>query len=288
MLASRGLGASYDRTLTIGRQWFFGDGANLVRAHAEAGGELDAAAAEALVRDAGGFAEPIFRHLGAAEVHSLDASGYESATIVHDLNEPLPDRWRRRYTVVFDGGSLEHVFNFPQALGNCLSAVELGGHFLTITPGNSFLGHGFYQFSPELYFRALIPENGFQVTAVLVRFEHRWARWRQVADPSRLQRRVTLAGPWPTYLYVLAKRVNDSDPFTVWPQQSDYETVWAGGRLAASKRVGPRLRARLPTRAQRAVEGLLAATALTGRRSDPDDFPPVQLTEIMPEPVRRP
>src|SRR5438477_418150 len=79
----------------------------------------------------------------------------------HDMNEPIPDKFKETYTAVLDGGSLEHVFNFPVAIKNCMEMVKVGGHYLAITPANNFFGHGFYQFSPELYFTVLSKENGF-------------------------------------------------------------------------------------------------------------------------------
>ena len=36
-------------------------------------------------------------------------------------------------------------------------------HFVRITPANNFFGHGFYQFTPELFFRIFSAANGFEV-----------------------------------------------------------------------------------------------------------------------------
>ncbi len=63
-----------------------------------------------------GYAEPLFEYLGANKAHALDYSDYEKPTVTHDMNEPLPEHLKSRYTVVLDGGSLEHVFNFPVAI----------------------------------------------------------------------------------------------------------------------------------------------------------------------------
>src|SRR5437763_3852117 len=56
----------------------------------------------------------LFRALGFTSVESLDASDYEGADIVWDLNKAVPDSLKAKYDVVFDGGTSEHVFNFPQ------------------------------------------------------------------------------------------------------------------------------------------------------------------------------
>lgn len=68
------------------------------------------------------------------------------------MNREIPGDFIEKYSMVLDGGSLEHVFNFPVAVRNCMQMLQVGGHYLAITPANNFMGHGFYQFSPELYF----------------------------------------------------------------------------------------------------------------------------------------
>jgi hypothetical protein len=54
------------------------------------------------------FAEDILAPLG-FEVSSVDASDYEGATIVHDLNIPIPRELVEQFDIVWDGGTLEHV-----------------------------------------------------------------------------------------------------------------------------------------------------------------------------------
>jgi 2-polyprenyl-3-methyl-5-hydroxy-6-metoxy-1,4-benzoquinol methylase len=65
------------------------------------------------------------------------------------MNLPISETLRQRYSVVYDGGKLEHVFNQPQALKNCMEMVRVGGYFLQTNTANKFMGHGFWQFSPE-------------------------------------------------------------------------------------------------------------------------------------------
>ena len=110
----------------------------------------------------GGYAEEFLKRLGAKETISIDASAYEGASLVHDMNLPIGDDLKRRFSVVIDGGTLEHVFNFPVAIKNCMQMVDVGGHFFVHTMANNFMGHGFYQFSPELFYRVFSPENGFR------------------------------------------------------------------------------------------------------------------------------
>jgi hypothetical protein len=93
-------------------------------------------------------------------VVALDASAYEGAEIIHDLNKPIPDELAGKFDLVIDGGTLEHVFDYPTALQNAMRMLRVGGHLFLITPTNNQCGHGFYQFSPELFYGLLTPANG--------------------------------------------------------------------------------------------------------------------------------
>ena len=100
-----------------------------------------------------GFSETFLTKIGYPEVLSLDASPYENADLTHDLNEPLTDDLRDRFDVIIDGGTIEHVFNTPQALDNVFHMLRKGGIFISINGITGWAGHGFYQFSPELVWR---------------------------------------------------------------------------------------------------------------------------------------
>ncbi len=203
-------------------------------------------------------ADALFRHLGAATLHTMDYSAYEGATMVVDLNLPLADKYRRTADLVFDGGTLEHVFNFPAAIKSCMELVKVGGHFMAITPCNNYTGHGFYQFSPELFYRVLSPDNGFKVERMYMcedeAFGAKLGRrtfaaeyrgpWYAVADPAVVNQRVPHAGSRPVYLFVRARRVEGKPIFEKLPLQSDYQTSWAGeqtseGFASASAALAP-------------------------------------------------
>jgi hypothetical protein len=221
---------SFEETLMLGRQVIAAnDERTLTAAWADAGQQIEPAAARRMFEEQKGWSEPMFRQLGANRVDSVDASGFEKCTFIHDLNEPLPEELRSRYSAVVDGGTLEHVFNFPTALRNALEAVRPGGHFFTISPVNNFAGHGFYQLSPELWYRVLSPENGFRLRCMLWRGEQVGARWYRVADPAESGHRVFALSFWQANLYILAQRTERRAVLATWPQQSDYSAEWARG-----------------------------------------------------------
>src|ERR1035437_5512856 len=53
------------------------------------------------------YSEPLFEILGARLVESLDFSDYEKASIIHDLNLPLPEKYYNSFSAIVDGGTIE-------------------------------------------------------------------------------------------------------------------------------------------------------------------------------------
>jgi hypothetical protein len=109
---------------------------------------LPAAPSAAPVTQSGFFAA-----LGFSGAEGMDFSDYEGAEHIFDLNEPtLPTEFHRRYDLVWDGGTLEHVFHVPNALANIAKMLRPGGLVVHSSPCNNWVEHGFYQFSPTLMF----------------------------------------------------------------------------------------------------------------------------------------
>ncbi|MEW6161156.1 MAG: hypothetical protein AB1813_27315 [Verrucomicrobiota bacterium] len=224
MSASR-QGVSYEYCLTLGRQ-NFQLGVSETRILLKEFGLAAEKANEILVGSYPRYAEGFFRFLGALQVDSMDASKYESATVLHDLNLPIPEALKNRFTAVVDAGTLEHVFNFPVAIRNCMEMTKVGGHFLALTPSNNYCGHGFYQFSPELFYRVLNAQNGFTVERMIAMECGPFRRWFEVKDPELIRSRVTLTNSFPLILLVQAKKVADVPKLVDVPQQSDYSATW--------------------------------------------------------------
>ncbi len=231
LCAAKSMGVDFSSTLMVGRQQFFPQAETLARMAAVLGLQFDAAS---LLKESP-YSEPFFSLLGAGEIASLDASDYESASRVHDLNAPLPDDLVERFSLVFDGGTLEHVFNLPQAYANCMRMVRVGGHFAQVTVANNFMGHGFWQISPELIFRVFSPENGFRTECVLLHEVVPNGAWYVVRDPQAVGGRVELVNSVPTYILTLAKRTERAEIFAKPPQQSDYVTIWDGDEASGAQ-----------------------------------------------------
>jgi hypothetical protein len=210
----------------------------------------------------GEFCEEFLRdHFGATEVESFDYSDFEGATHIADLNKPIAVP--RRYDTVIDAGTMEHVFNAPQGLANVSALCADGGQIIHMLPANNMCGHGFWQFSPELFFSLYSERNGYGATEVFLADVGELGFWYRVTPPTN--------GKWsdatsPRALYALVRTVKTgtpSEPPDV--QQSQYLHDW-GSPPAPPK---PSLKARMKAM----LEGtplLRPATIIKRRLSDPD------------------
>ena len=227
LLYAKRRGAVFTRTISIGRLSLHLNRRMMSRAFKEFALYKDEEQINKVFSNLEGFSEPFFHELGAERVDSVDATDYEGASLVHDLNCELPQKSELMYDAVVDGGTLEHVFNFPIALKTTMNAVKIGGRFFSITQCNNAMGHGFYQFSPELYFRVFSPDNGFVLENMFIaEGSFGTVPWYSVADPLQVNHRVELVNDVQTYLLVIAKRIANKPIFQNWPQQSDYAAAW--------------------------------------------------------------
>ena len=121
LFAAHAAGVSFRQTAMLGRQNFFPEPAQLQRL-------LDlrqtGLSAVEFLADSQSYAEKFLEFLGAEEAVAIDNSDYEGAAIVTDLNAPIDASLKERFSVVLDGGCLEHIFNFPQAIRNCMEMLQ--------------------------------------------------------------------------------------------------------------------------------------------------------------------
>lgn len=102
-----------------------------------------------------------FAALGFSRIDALDISDYEGANIIGDLNDPdLAARIDGTYDMVYDSGTVEHIFDAPTALRTLARLVGVGGAVVHATPANGFMDHGLWQVSPDLY-RTFYRQAGF-------------------------------------------------------------------------------------------------------------------------------
>jgi SAM-dependent methyltransferase len=111
-----------------------------------------------------------FSRLGFEGINVLDISAYEGADIIGDLNDPdCAGRIADQYDLVYDHGTVEHVFDASTALRTINRLVKPGGVVVHSAPANGFMDHGFWQISPNLL-RTFYQSAGFETltSALLV------------------------------------------------------------------------------------------------------------------------
>lgn len=289
LLHAKRLGVDFARMATIGRQSLLLNHHDLAGCLRDFGHASDEALLNAILTSNAGYAEGLFKHLGAEVVHSLDHSSYEGATHLHDMNQPLPEELAGRYSTVLDGGSLEHVFNFPVAIKNAMEMVAVDGHYLGITPANNFLGHGFYQFSPELFFSVFTPDNGFKILRLLAFEDCPGTTYYAVKNPREVRERVTLHNRRPVYLFIIARKIATTPIFATMPQQSDYVATWqrhaaiqqeiTAGTPTDQTPLG-HLKARIPNSLKHAIKVAVRHPSVTRKSGfDPRFFEAVDITQ---------
>jgi len=176
--------------------------------------------------------------LGAATVMSFDYSDYQNADVIHDINTPIPEEFHEVFDVLIDGGTMEHIFDVKQVLTNYMKMVKTGGNIFVNVPANNLLGHGFYQFSPEFFYRVFSDSNGFSIesisliespfTTVEASRRHRCFR---VTDPKIAGKRMRVISNKPLMLLIHARKTEKKPLFQSMPMQSDYTSTWEQHKL---------------------------------------------------------
>lgn len=227
LLLAQRLGADFGKTLTIGRQDVLVSSVEIVKIFRRFGDQISESDANFLSGEDNRFSSGIFERLGATQIDAMDISTFEGATIAQDLNQPINTDNRGRFSVVFDGGTLEHVFNCSTAMRNYMLLPRVGGHLIIAVPANNEMGHGFYQFSPEFFFRTLTPDNGYRINGIFIAPIFHDLPWLAVRDPQIVGGRVGYNRPGRSrYVFAIAERVADVEPFATAPMQSDYVAAW--------------------------------------------------------------
>ena len=184
------------------------------------------------------YCEPLLLSLGATCVESIDYSDYEGATIIADLNEPA--KLNRRFDLVIDAGSLEHVFNVARAFQNIIEFLEVGGTVIHQLPVNNLSGHGFWQFSSDLFYSIYNSDNGFDDCCCFYLSALNKDMWWKIPSPN-LGSRTEIVSVEPIMLLGFAKKSRDVPKLSVL--QPLYKAMW-GSNHGSSIEIGKKFTTR--------------------------------------------
>lgn len=181
-----------------------------------------------------GYSETFFKSLGAETVDSLDISDFEGATIVHDLNSPLPQNLSEGYDLIFDGGTTEHIFDVATCMDNLNFLVAPDGVISACSPGNNWFAHGFYQFGPELVYGYWKHGCGFDVLDCVMLPEMPRDKELKIPDPAIKGTRPRMRGKIPNQRVYLYYEVRKGTHAHRWERalQTDYVRKWGDHEVA--------------------------------------------------------
>lgn len=176
-----------------------------------------------------------FQLLGFDEVVSLDVSGYEGVDLVHDMNQPIPADLRERFDVVFEGGTIQHIYDQRQIFRNIHDALKPGGRVIhAMSPSNNHVDLGFYMYSPTL-FADVYSTFGYTMDAFyLFDYVPYWFRGRYFSRPARVYRYEPGCldhlsyGRWgnrQTSMFIVATKSAGASADRT-PQQGEYRRIW--------------------------------------------------------------
>jgi hypothetical protein len=121
-------------------------------------------------------ARAFYKHvLDFSEIVAIDKHGTAEA-IDLDLNSPLPldlvpnrplSAEARRFDIVINTGTAEHVFNQCQLFASIHDATKAGGLMVHAAPLDGWHDHGFYRYEP-CFWRDLATANGYRLVYALL------------------------------------------------------------------------------------------------------------------------
>lgn len=221
--ARKNYGADLSKTLTLGRQFRALTQKELLKYMPQ----FQNLPKEKLTADfQSPYVEDLFQDMYGAKLLSLDGFAHEHPDYLYDLNEPVPEEMTEQFTMLIDGGTMEHVFHVPQLLQNTFRMLKPGGFYLAMVPTNNFNGHGLYQFSPDFFYSVFSEANGMTIRDVfIVKFSAKNKVWKINSSPAAGGERIQFDVNTQTEIYVIAEKTGPT-PARLKAQQTDYEEGW--------------------------------------------------------------
>jgi hypothetical protein len=175
-----------------------------------------------------------FLMLGAEKVVAIDVSDYEGASIIHNLNSPIPDELEGIADFIVDGSTLDNIFDPPCALRNVGRLLKPGGRCIMENRSNAGgPGIGYMMFSAPWFFDYFVA-NDFKYCQAFSTIHANGKRLVYMMSPSAAMREWgngRIHSPLTTYTVnapVFAEK-GDNSTWANIPNQQSYRSdeEWA-------------------------------------------------------------
>jgi SAM-dependent methyltransferase len=182
----------------------------------------------------------LFRMMGFANVASLDAFDADNPTILHDMNKPIPEQYKNKFDVVFDVGSMEHVFDVKHFVQNCVEMTKPGGTLMIYDALVGWHNECFYNFQTPFFFD-IFRANGFEDISVYLNYfpkyhdfgsgKTTWLRFEYGDRPTFRK------ANYNTHILFIGRRAKALPEFVV-PMQGYYASYYNDFVEAQAKKAG--------------------------------------------------
>ncbi len=170
-----------------------------------------------------GYCETYLKTIGWPKLKSVDFSDVDGAEYVFDLGGTLPRNMRRKFDLVYDGGTTEHIFDIARTFRNIDMMLQDGGIFISNIGTDGWFGHGFYQIGPDVPWRFWVHSMGYKMLGCWTYSRKGRDLPRPIPDPTFTPRGAEHRYDVPQFLfYVVQKQKREGDPAPV--VQSHYVT----------------------------------------------------------------
>lgn len=182
----------------------------------------------------------LLKRLGFSEIVRADFSDFEGAELVLDLNQhDTPGEHIGRYDMLLDGGTVEHVFHLPNAMNHIFRFLKVGGRVIHISPSSNNIDHGFYMFSPSLFWD-YYEANRYEFSSFKFIEYNRWGntqKWIAGDYQPGCLRYVSGGGlPRGHYGIVLTAKKTAESTGDAIPQMHRYVQTWSESKKKKKKK----------------------------------------------------
>lgn len=109
----------------------------------------------------------LFEKFGVERLDSLECVERLGATIIHDLNRPVPAALHEQFDFILDGGKFDRLVNLGIAFESIIRMLKPGGRVFHYDVASGHLGAAYVAFGPDLFFDYYVV-NGFADCKVYV------------------------------------------------------------------------------------------------------------------------
>ncbi len=82
---------------------------------------------------------------------TMDVSTYENASIIHDLNYPVPPELEEKFDFIIDGGTFDHLFDIKTAFANITKMLKPNGRIFQWNAASNFANAAYLSFSADFF-----------------------------------------------------------------------------------------------------------------------------------------